>query len=152
MHRLELCAPFFAAILFYLTSPLISQQVKRVVRSEISDGQLHVPNFDSGTVPYYLTPSVISDYVEYAADAVQVIPSILLPIVGAIYALGNGVPPAASVTFLVSVCVLAFAINAWVMGRSAADYSSRKWHHYSVVTLAGMAINVIGVLMTIFLA
>ena len=92
LHRLEVGIPFVAAILFYLTSPLIIEQVKRALKGEIAEGRAHVPRLHTESIPYYLIPSAISDYAEYAMDAVQVIPSILLPIVGAIYALGSGVP------------------------------------------------------------
>jgi hypothetical protein len=151
MSKLEVSAPFVAAILLYLASPLVIHQVLRVLSGQLADGERHVRNLDPNSIPYYLTPSSISDYLEYAADVVQILPAILLPIVGALYALGNGVSAAAAVSFLVLVCILAFAVNAWVLGSSASDYASRKWHGYSVVTLMGVSINIVGLLMVIFL-
>ena len=151
MVRLAASAPFIAAILFYLVTPLIVRQVQRALGGELAEGGRHAPNSDPRSVPYYLTQSAISDYLEFAADAVQVIPAVLLPVVGAIYALGDGVPPVISVSFLVAVCVAAFALNAWMFGHSAADYASRKWYGYSVMTLTGVSINIVGLLIIIFL-
>jgi hypothetical protein len=151
MARLAAPAPFIAAILFYLVTPLIARQVQRALRGELAEGGRHAPNLDTHFIPYYLTQSAISDYLEFATDAVQVIPAVLLPVVGAIYALGNGVPPVISISFLVAVCLAAFALNAWMFGHSASDYASKKWYGYSVMTLTGVSINIIGLLIIVFL-
>lgn len=51
LHRLEVGIPFVAAILFYLTSPLIIEQVKRALKGEIAEGRAHVPRLHTESIP-----------------------------------------------------------------------------------------------------
>jgi hypothetical protein len=92
-------------------------------------------------IPYYLTTESIDDYIDFAVDAVQVFPVFLLPIVGAIYAFSTSTPAGVSITLLLAAVVLAVGMNAWVTSSSPADYVSRKWHGYSLITLVSMLFN-----------
>lgn len=152
MQRFDLVAPFAAAVLIYSIAPLLSKQVKSAVRSAISEGRLHVNMVTEDDIPYYLAPPTIEDYVEYAMDAVQVFPTCLLPIVGAVYAFGNGLPTEVSVSILILTMVAAIAMSAWIMSRSASDYVSRKMYGYSIISLLGVAINIAGILLVLIFA
>jgi hypothetical protein len=152
MHRFDLIAPFAAAILIYFIAPLLSSQVKSVIRSAISEGRLHVGLVAENEIPYYLAPPSIEDYVEYAMDAVQVFPACLLPIIGSIYAFGSGIPTGVSASILVLALVATIAMSAWIMSRPAPDYVSRKWHGYSIISLLGVIINIIGIILTLLFA
>jgi hypothetical protein len=152
MQRFDLAVPFIAAILFYAVSPLLSRQVGRVIVGEISQGRAHTPNLVEKYIPYYLTPSSISDYVEYSVDAFQVFPSLLLPIVGAVFGFANGVQPTIALGFLIFTCIMAIAMSAWILTRSVSDYVSRKWHGYSIMMIVGIIINVLGIVLTFIFA
>jgi hypothetical protein len=149
MQKFDQISPYGAAILIYLIFPLLSLQVKSTINSVIADGRSHVSTIVDSDLPYYLTPSSINDYVDYAIDAAQVFPVMVLPIVGAVYGLSTGIPAAVTLSFLFVACVLAVAMTAWIVTRSPSDYVSRKWCGYSIITLAGVAVNVIGMILAL---
>src|ERR1022692_2241005 len=151
MRYLVLVAPYSAAIFIYLLSPLLSGQVKASVTAAISLGHRHGAPFSEATVPYYISEPVIGDYVEYAMDAVQIWPAVLLPIVGAVYGFTAGVPSPVALTFLVGACLVGAATVAWIQSKSPSDYVSRKWRGYSVVTCIGICLNVIGIVLAVVL-
>jgi hypothetical protein len=149
--RFDLVAPFAAAIMLYAVAPFLGMQVKATIRRVIASGRPHVGEVRDDDIPYTLSAKSIDDYIDFAADAVQIFPVFLLPIVGVIYAFSTTTPAAVSVTLLLAAVVLAVGMNAWVTSSSPAAYVSRKWHGYSLITLIGMAFNGIAlVLILIF--
>jgi hypothetical protein len=143
-----LIMPFAAAILLYLASPYLAQQAKRVLVGQIAESRVRSrPPEHPEDTPYYLAVPAIEDYVEYAADFVQVASAALLPIVGAVFSLTQGADPVLPLGFLTIVAVLSIALIAWVASQDAAVYVSRKWFGYSVVSVVGMLMNVIGLVM-----
>jgi hypothetical protein len=147
--RFDLVAPFTAAIMFYAITPLLGMQVKAAIRRVIASGLRHVGEVREEDVPYYLTAESIDDYIDFAVDAVQVFPVFLLPLVGAIYAFSTSTPTGVTVTLLLAAVVLAIAMNAWVTSSSPADYVSRRWHGYSLITLIGMLFNIIALVLVL---
>lgn len=149
MHTFDLIAPFGAGILIYLISPLLSLQVRSAIDRAIADGREHVTVAVDDKIPYYMTPASISDYVEYAIDAAQVFPVMLLPIVGSVYAFSAGVPTPVALSFLFTACVMAVGMTSWMVIRSPSDYVSRKWLGYSIISLIGMGVNVAGMVLVL---
>jgi hypothetical protein len=147
--RFDLVAPFAAAIMFCGIAPLIGMQAKAAIRRVIAAGARHVGEVRQEDIPYYLTAESIDDYIDFAADAVQVFPVFLLPIVGAIYAFSTSTPAGVSVTLLLAAVVLAIGMNAWVTSSSPADYVSRRWHGYSLIALTGMLFNGIALVLVL---
>jgi hypothetical protein len=150
VNRFDLVAPFAAAIMLYAVAPFIAMQVKSAVRRVIASGLQHVERRRDGEIPYYLSVESIDDYVDFAMDAVQVFPAFLLPIVGSIYTFSSGAPTGVSVTLLLAAVILAVGVNAWMTSSSPADYVSRKWRGYSLITLIGIAFNIIAMALAIF--
>jgi hypothetical protein len=149
VRLLGLVAPYAAAILIYLISPLLAQQVRSVVNGTISAGGQHAGPATGGDIPFYITPESISDYVDYAMDAVQVFPVMILPIVGSVYSFAADVPTAVSASFLSLASVATVGMTAWVLTRSPSDYVSRRWLGYSVLSIIGMAVNVAGIALAV---
>jgi hypothetical protein len=152
MARFDLVAPFTAAIMFYAITPLLGRQVKAAVQRVIASGLRHVGEVREEDIPYYLSADSIDEYVDFAADAVQVFPVFLLPIVGAIYAFSSSTPAGVSVTLLLAAVVLAIGMNAWITSSSPTDYVSRKWHGYSPITLIGMLFNIVALILVLILS
>lgn len=144
MRTLELAAPYVVAIILYLLGPLQSGLVRFAISSAIDRARADMPGVDNEQIPYYLMPEIIADYVDYAADAAQVIPALLLPIVGAVYGLSRGVPAPVSVTFLIVAALAAFAMLTWLIKTPPSSYVSRKWSGYSIVAIAGVILNLVG--------
>ena len=145
MARFDLVAPFVAAIMFYAVSPLLCLQTKSAIRRVIESGTKHVGNPQDDKTPYYLTVESIDDYIDFAMDAVQVFPAFLLPIVGSIYTFSSSTPSGLSVCLLLAAFVLAVGMSAWITSTAPADYVSRKWHGYSMMTILGAAFNAIAI-------
>lgn len=152
MARFDLVAPFTAAIMFYAIAPLLGRQVKAAIQRVMASERQHGDEVPPGTIPIYLAPESIEDYIDFAVDAVQVYPVFLLPIVGAIYAFSASTPAGLSVTLLLAAVVLAVGMNAWVTSSSPVDYVSRRWHGYSVITLIGMAFNAVALVLVLALS
>lgn len=140
-------SPFAAAIALALISPLLNAKVKRIVMGQIAaDSERHGVGSDA-PVPPHLGPDEIGDYVEYAADAVQVLPLTLLPAIGAVFAISKNQASVLSLVFIGVIMITAVTLDAWVLSRSTADYVSIKFGQYSVIALASLAINVAGILL-----
>ena len=106
---------------------------------------------DEKAVPYYLASAMILDYVEYATDLAQVIPVIALPVLGALYSLSS-IPVLVAVSILVVVFLIAIGMLAQMVTRLPAKYVSRKWRGFSVLTLAGIALNLVAMALTLSLS
>jgi predicted tellurium resistance membrane protein TerC len=151
MHNFILAAPFLVAIGLYLLSPLTTNLVVGAVVAAIDKGRAIAGKVDETQVPIYLAPETISDYVEFAADGAQVIPAIVLPIVGAIYAFSS-VPAPADVSLLIAAFFVAIGMLAWMLTRPAAEYVSLKKYGFSLLTVVGVAFNLAGMSLALALA
>lgn len=152
MHNLDLAAPYTAAIILYLITPLLTRLILSTISAVIAQGRNRVTGIREKQIPYYLMPDVISDYVEYAMDAVQVLPALLLPIVGAVYGFAGGVPSPVSLSFLIIACLAAIAMMSWILNEQPSDYVSRKWHSYSIITAGGILLNTVGIALSLGLS
>ncbi len=150
--KLAAALPFAIAVVFYLLSPLLTAKVKTVLEGQVvRDASLYGQT--AGTaVPPQLRPEMIKDYVEYVADAVQIIPATMLPVVGAIFTISSKLAVNLGLIILVSAVVLAITMDAIVLSRAAADYVSRKWHGYSPINLVGIIVNLLGLSLVLALA
>lgn len=151
MHDLDLAAPYAVAIVLYLMAPRLTGLVKFAVSAAIAKGRAGLADVQETEIPYYLMPEMIDDYVEYATDVAQVFPALLLPIVGAVYGFSGGIPAPVSVTFLLVACLAAIAMMAWLISLPPSDYVSRKWSGYSLLTVAGIALNLAGMALALAL-
>jgi hypothetical protein len=135
LSKLGTALPIIAALALLLLSPLFTEKAKRLLAGQIAMDSVSYRVDTSTDVPPHLTPKVISDYVEYAADMVQIIPLTFLPAFGAIFAIFSNVSHALAIAVLGFAVIVAVAMDTWLITRSAADYVSRKRFGYSV-TLA----------------
>lgn len=142
--------PSAMAIILLLLSPLLTAKVKIVVERQIvADAAGHSVK-DSQVPPHFKT-GPIGDYLEFTADAVQIVPATILPLVGAVLALATeAVAWRPTVILFAAAAIMAFALDAWVLTRRAADYVSRRMLGYSVVTWAALAVNVFALATTLW--
>jgi hypothetical protein len=142
LTKLGVAAPFVLAIILYLIAPFLTARVKTVLRRQVQEDARRHGVTAHTSVPGYLRPEMIDDYVEFVADAVQIIPATLLPVLGAVLAIAAKVAAPISILILVFAIIVAVVIDALVLSRAAADYVSRKWHGYSIVASFGIVINI----------
>lgn len=144
MHTLDLAAPYAFAIFLYLIAPLLMGFARLSVSAALDRGRANDPNVNWQEVPDFLMPETIGLYVEYASDAAQAIPAVLLPIVGAVYGFSSGVPAPLALTFLIIAFIAAITMLSWMIGILPAVYVSRKRFGYSILTIAGIVLNLAG--------
>lgn len=139
--------PFLAAIALFLISPLLTAKVKVAVLGQIAEGAMkHGVTEDQ--IPPHLSYQCVDAYVEYATDAVQIIPLTLLPVTGGVFAIAAHVPSQIALGYLGIAIIAATAVEAWVLSRPAGIYGSHRLiKYYSVVTAAGIASNLLGLAM-----
>ncbi|MGH3867898.1 MAG: hypothetical protein ACRDQ4_17585 [Pseudonocardiaceae bacterium] len=143
---LAAAVPFVAAIAILLIYPLLAEKIKAVIRGQITEdaNSLNVP---MDRIPLRLISECIGDYIEYAADAVQVFPLTLLPVSGAIFAIAANIPSAIALGYLGVVILAAVAVEAWILSQTAARYVARDRLGYSVTTVVGIMSNLLGLAM-----
>jgi hypothetical protein len=142
--KLGAVLPFAVAVVFYLISPLLSAKVKGVLEGQIARNSASFQATGQTAVPPPLTPEMINDYVDYVADAVQIVPTTMLPVVGAIFAISAKLNIDVAIIVLVLAIIVAVTMDALVLSRTAPDYVSRKFLGYSIVCAAGIALNLAG--------
>lgn len=143
-------APTVAAVLLLLLSPLLNSKVKRIVIGQIAEAETSFGVSSATPIPPHLSRGPLTDFVDYTADAAQVVPATFLPIVGAIFALSSDIERGAAVAALVVACLAALALDAYVLTQSAAVYVSRKRMGYSIVTACAIGANLLNLAIVFF--
>jgi hypothetical protein len=100
-----------------------------------------------------LYTATVDEYVEYAADSVQIIPLSLLPVLGAVFAVSKDTSSVLCLSYLCGAIFVAVALDVIVLNKSTPDYVSRKLWGYSIVAWVAFASNVAGlaVVLTAFM-
>jgi hypothetical protein len=83
--------PFVAAIALFLISPLLTLKVKTAVLYQI-DGSARDHRVPEDMIPHPRRRVALDAYLEYAMDAVQIVPLTLLPVTGGVFAIAARVP------------------------------------------------------------
>ncbi|MBV9012890.1 MAG: hypothetical protein JO272_12720 [Pseudonocardiales bacterium] len=139
--------PFLAAIALFLISPLLTAKVKVAVLTQIAEEAWHL-NVPEDKTPPQLTRESVDAYIEYAMDAVQIVPLTLLPVTGGVFAIAAHVPGPIALGYLSIAILAAVAVEAWVLSQPAGKYVSHRFvRYYSVVTATGIASNLLGLAM-----
>ena len=139
--KLSAILPFIVALIFYLIAPLLAKKAKTVLTGQIARDAGLFKTTTETPVPPWLSSEMISDYVDYIADVVQIIPATLLPVLGAVFALSTKFAVNVAVVVLIVAIISAITMDAIVLSLSAADYVSRKWLGYSLIGGIGIVIN-----------
>lgn len=155
MAPLATASPFIGAILFILISPMLVTRVKKTVQAQILEDKerLRIPR--DAEVPPPLTPKAVNEYIEYATDAIQILPATLLPVIGAIFTVSNNGASELTIGLLCLMFLVFLAAVAMDLGvtiSSTADYVSRKFHGYSIAALVALASNVLGLVVSLITA
>jgi hypothetical protein len=131
--------PFLLATLYYLLTPFFTELVRRGLVGYLNDLDAEWQGPDVSRPPH-LTPQAIASNIDWIVDAPQMVPTLLLPLAGAILALTNG----DIVSVILSFSVLLVAAAAlWIYTRSPVQYRSFRLikHRYTIVSILGIALN-----------
>lgn len=157
-------APFLFSIAFLALSPLLTKRTKQnvqrqidassratgdstVVRTTAPDGTV---TETTTTVPAAVDPRTVADYIEQAVDAVQFLPTTLLPVAGAIFALSSNIAEGTALTVLIVVVIVSVFGDLWLATRGAESYASRKILRLSLAAWAGIIANLIAIGLLVF--
>jgi hypothetical protein len=171
--KLVAIMPFVAAILVYLVSPQLSRLLRNTVTGKVeqansryfqTEGISSLPTPERGGVPSppsaerkeipsHLAPEYIGDYVEYAGDAAQVLPSTFLVLVGIVAALFAGIPVlVVGILLIVSVPSVIYVMLK-VLNTDPSKYvrrgGRRVLKRYTYVTAVGIILNVFAIILVL---
>ncbi|YCK83037.1 hypothetical protein M1D89_07340 [Arthrobacter sp. D3-18] len=149
MSWIATACPFIVAIFFILIAPKIVTRVSKTIQGQITQDRDRWNVSPDAEVPPHLSPKAINDYIEYAADAVQIFPATLLPIVGAVFTISNNGATWLNMSLLILVVLLAIGLDVMVATRSTADYVSRRKYGYSVGAIVALLSNLLGLIVVI---
>src|SRR5690349_20391179 len=113
-------APIAASILLLALSPLVTRKVKQVVLGQLAIAESDFGVTSSTSIPPHLRREPLMDYVEYASDAVQVIPATFLQIVGAIFSLIAELASGPAIATLAIASIATIGLDAYILSQTAA--------------------------------
>lgn len=141
-------APFILAIVFLLIAPSLTAKVKTAVIGQTAS-EAQALGIKKEDIPPHLNDESIKTLIDYAADAVQIVPITLLPVTGALFAVAAKVPNIIALGYLILAVTVALVMDAWVLSQSADRYVSRTRKRYSIVTTVAIVSNLLGLAMII---
>ena len=143
-------APFVLGIIMAALAPELSGAVRDRVESVMHQAEPKVPT--AGKSPPHTSKEYVGDYVEYAADAAQTIPSLLLPLVGAALVLKDNQLAISTVLLLVVIVPRCLYIFFTVIKVDPLSYVARKYlrARYTFLPLAAMVMNSLASAIVVF--
>jgi hypothetical protein len=138
--KLLVAAPFLLAALYYAISPFFAQQVRRRLADYFDkvNAEWEGP---TDCIPPHLKTDAITATTDWTIDAPQMVPTLLLPLAGAVFALNdNNIVGVVLAFATVMICVA----TLWIYMRSPIEYQARRfaWRRYTSVSALGLALNI----------
>lgn len=142
-------APFLAAFVLYALSPELNKVARWRIEGTVSGAKMATGSI---SVPPHLSAGYIGDYVEYGIDAAQIVPMLLLPLVGVLVSWHLGLAPGIAWTVFACSLVIAVTVTIIFLRRDPVAYVSKKlFARYTLLSATGVGINfVAAVLVGIF--
>lgn len=137
-HLLE-ATPLLLAAFYYLLAPFFSDLVRQrfIVHLEKMDREWSGPEVQ---LPPHLTSAGLEQNIDWVIDAPQMVPGLLLPLAGAIFAFRDSDLSAIILAFAtISICAAAL----WIYSQSPVKYQSIRFagHRYTLVAALGVLLN-----------
>ena len=147
-QKILLAAPFVIAVAYYLVSPYFSRRaiigfenhMKRVESEHVHPDDLDVRGHEA---ELEINEAIHERALEWVVDAPQIVPTILLPVAGLLFAAITA-PKIALLVALIAAVVTA-AATLWIYSENPIVYRSRRLGGYTCVALLGMALNTLSV-------
>lgn len=131
--------PFVAAILMCLAGPLLTRRVIRTVVSWVEQSQ-RAAGIADATIPVHLQIGFLKRYLEYAAELVQIVPTVLLTTVSAVVLLPTDYSPGWTATILLLAVLVIVVIDAVVSGMPPERFLRMKVRGVEISLISGVAI------------
>lgn len=142
-------APFVLAVVMAAIAPDLSGAVRDRVTAVLREADTRVAASSPG--PPHASVEYVGDYVEYAADAAQAIPSLLLPLVGAVLFLHGNPLTVSTVLLLVLVAPTCLYTFLKVLRTDPLTYVAHKYlrARYTFLPLAAASINAVSMIVVL---
>ncbi len=140
-------APFIAAFALYAISPEVTATVRARIQSTLEHARRHTTT-DPSRRPPHLSDEYVGDYIEYAIDAAQVIPTIALAVIGGMLVLQTDMGPLGVALVFIVVIPGLVGTALKVLLADPIRYVATKYVYgrYSLLPVAGMVLNALAVL------
>lgn len=141
-ERFLAMSPFLAASVLYGGSPELTKVARWRITSLISD--LDKRDSENKTVPPHLSEDYIGDYLEYAVDVAQVVPMVLLPLIGVLISLHLGLDPGIAWLIFAGSALILIIVTTRFLRQDPIEYVSKKFFgRYTLLSMAGIIANLI---------
>ena len=127
-------------MVFIALSPLFTARAKGHIAGQIRKDAL-IAGRDPRDFPPEVAVENVEDYIEFAADSVQVWPLALLPIAGAVFAITGKIASNVALSILVAIVIITLALDTWMLTRAPQEYTSRKLAGLSIASVIGIVGN-----------
>jgi hypothetical protein len=137
--RLVEAMPFFLGALYYVFMPFFIKQTQQRLVDYLE--KVDTEWQGSREPPPHLAPRAVAITVEWTTDATQVVPTLLLPVAGAVFALRSNSLSAAVLAF--SALIIS-VICLWIYSQSPVEYRARRYifHRYTIISIFGIILNI----------
>jgi hypothetical protein len=147
--KLLRATPSLLAALYYVSAPFFS----RMTRQRYVDHAEKVGREWQGSVaniPPHLDPKIIAENIDWVIDAPQVVPTLLLPLATAVFAIRDSAVASIVLAFS-SIGISIFAL--WMYSKSPVEYRSLRipTTKHTIVAVLGIVLNISAALLLIFL-
>jgi hypothetical protein len=139
VSKLLEATPWLLAAFYYLFAPFFIEQArKRLI--DYLDKVNEEWQGPKGSIPPHLTSKAIGATTDWVIDAPQLVPTLLLPLAGAVFSIHNNSIAGVILTFgTLVICTL----TLWMYTRSPIEYQARRfiWHKYTLLSILGLVLN-----------
>ena len=152
-------APFLAASVLYAVSPEFTKVARWRIASTVSavkapadatavkapaDATAVKAPADATAVPPLLSPGYIGDYVEYGIDVAQLVPMLLLPLVGVLVSWHLGLNPGIAWVVFAGTFIILIIVTIRFLNKDPINYVSKKlFGRYTLLSRTGLVVNLV---------
>jgi hypothetical protein len=140
--------PLLLGALYYIMTPFFGKLVRRgyISYMEKVEREWRGPK---APLPPHLSPEALAANIDWLIDAPQMVPTLLLPLAAAVFALQN---TAISSIVLAFSAVGVSAAALWIYSRSPLEYRSLRFvkNRYTLVSLLGIVLNMGAAILVFF--
>lgn len=150
MEKLIGAFPVILAALYYALSPFFTELTRKGYTEYLDkvDAEWHG---NGAPLPPHRTSEALGANIDWIIDAPQMVPSLLLPLATAIFALSDN---DLSAVILSTAAILICVATLWIYSQSPIRYRSFRivGHRYTVVSALGIVLNLAAAAMLLVLS
>ena len=149
--KLTVAVPFLLATVYYLFTPVLSALTEDRIKQYFANALLQWRGPQGAATPDHLSPASVARICDWAADAPQLVPTILLPLAGVLFAVAASRDIAVAIAAVTSIIVSVGAL--WIYHQNPIRYSARRFimGRYTIVASLGIVLNLVATAAVLYL-